>query len=221
MFDTMTIVLFVVALSAVAMAVFAIGYLSSVKRRLSELGIRVLESEDIGKIKSAANKAESYETRMAGCEHNAEENQNKIAVHETKLSELANKLGESEQKMSSFKVRFDEVANKLESVEQMANKNEDGLAQTVPNIKGLADEIQSIKSFQTATEKIHSLIQTAFDDLQVAAPPENVPATIPEAAKPEDAKPSDAKSEEASQGSEEWQEVTKDQKVSGSSRWQF
>ena len=208
--DTITIVLFVMALSAVGMAVFAIGYLSSVKRRLSELGVRVLESEDIGKIKQAANKAESYETRMAGCEHKAEESQNQIAVHETKLSGLTEKLGASEQKTASFKVRFDELSTRLESVEQTANKNENGLAQTVPNIKALADEIQSIKNFQTATEKIHSLIQSAFSDMQVSTPPDEGLGTMPEA----------AKLEEASQEPEEWQEETKDQKMSGSHRWQ-
>jgi len=216
MFDTITTALIISTLSALAMAVFAIGYLSRLKKRLSQLGMRVLESEDIGKIKESASKAESYESRMAGCEHRAEENQNKLAVHETKLSELADKLGESEQKMASLKVRFDELSTRLESVEQMANKNEDGLAQTVPNIKALADEIQSIKKFQTATEKTHSLIQAAFDDMQVAAPSEVDPGTMPEAATPEAAKP-----EEDSQGPEEWQEVTKDQKVSGSHRWKF
>jgi len=211
MFDTITIVLVCLTLSAVVMAVYAIGCLLRVKKSLSELGLRVLESEDIGKIKEAANKAESYETRMAGCEHKAEENQNRLAVHETKLSELADKLAASEQKMASFKVRFDELSTRLESVEQMANKNEDGLAQMVPNIKSLADEIQSIKKFQTATEKIHSLIQAAFTDMQVSMPHEEAPVTMPEAAKAED----------ASKESEEWEEVTKDQKMSGSHRWQF
>jgi chromosome segregation ATPase len=211
MFDTITTALIISTLSALAMAVFAIGSLSRLKKRLSQLGMRVLESEDIGKIKEAASKAESYESRMTGCEHRADESQNQLAEHKTKLSELADKLATSEQKMASFNVRFDELSARLESVEQMANKNEDGLAQTVPNIKGLADEIQSIKKFQTATEKIHSLIQAAFDDLQVAAPPEEGPGTMTEAVKPE----------EASQGPEEWQEETKDQKMSGSHRWKF
>ncbi len=210
MFDTITIALIVLTLSAVVMAVFAIGYLSNVKKHLSELGLRVLESEDIGKIKEAANKAGSYETRMAGCEHKADENQNQLVEHKTKLSELADKLGASEQKMASFEVRFDELSTRLGSVEQMANKNEDDLAQTIPNIKALADEIQSIKKFQTATEKIHSLIQTAFSDIQASMPSEEGLVTMPEAAKPE----------EASQGHEEWQEETKDRKMSGSHRWQ-
>ena len=210
MFDTITIALVSLTLSALAAALFAIGWLLRFKKHLSELGVRVLESEDIGKIKEAASKAGSYESRMAGCEHNADENQNQLAEHKTKLSELADKLEASEQKIGSIEVRFDELSTKLGSVEQMANKNEDGLAQTIPNIKALADEIQSIEKFQTATEKIHSLIQAAFSDMQVSAPPEEVPVTMPEAAKPE----------VASQGPEEWQEETKDQKMPGSHRWQ-
>ena len=81
MFDTITIALIGLTLSAVVMAVFAIGYLSSVKKRLSELGLRVLESEDIGKIKEAAHKAESYESRMAGFEHKADGNQDQLVEH--------------------------------------------------------------------------------------------------------------------------------------------
>ena len=211
MFDTIPTALVILTLSALAAAVFAIGWLSRLKKQLSQLGIRVLESEDIGKIKDAARKTESYESRMTECEHKADESQNQLMENKTKLSELADKLAASEQKMASFEVRFDELSARLESVEQKADKNEDGLAQTVPNIKALADEIQGIKDFQTATEKIHSLIQAAFDDLQASTPPEESPGTMPEAAKPE----------EASQGPEEWQEETKDQKMSGSHRWQF
>ena len=211
MFDTITIALFSLTLSALAAAVFAIGWLLRLKKHLSELGVRVLESEDIGKIKEAANKAASYESRMAGCEHKADENQDQLVEHKTKLSEHADKLGASEQKMASFEVRFDELSTKLGSVEQMANKNEDDLAQTIPNIKDLADEIQSIKKFQTTTEKIHSLIQAAFTDMQASMPPDEGLGTMPEVAKPE----------EASQGPEECQEDTKDQKMSGSHGWQY
>jgi len=209
MFDTITIAIFIMALSAVAAALLAIGNLSTVKKRLTQLGVRVLESDDIGKIKEAADKVESYESRIAGCEHKADESQNKLSVHDTKLSELADKLAASEQKTASLEARLDELSTRLESVGQKAKKNEDGLAQTVPNIKALADEIQSIKKFQTATEKIHGLIQSAFDDMQVSSPSEQVPVTAPEASTPED----------APQGPEEWHEEAKDQEMSGSRRW--
>ena len=208
MFNTITMVF--LALLALAMAVIAIVWLSRVRKHLSELGIRVLESQDIGRIKEAANKTESFESRMAGCEHKADESQNQLGEYKTKLSELAAKLEASEQKMASFEVRFDELATKLGSVEQMANKNEAGLAEAIPSIKALADEIQNLQKFQTATEKAHSLIQAAFTDIQASIPPEESLVTTPETAKPE----------ETSQGPEEWQEETEKQKISGSQRWQ-
>ena len=111
--------------------------------------------------------------------------------------------------MASFEVRFDELASKLESVEQMANKNESSLAEAIPSIKALADEIQTLQKFQTATEKAHSLILAAFTDMQTTMPPVESLGTTPETAKPE----------EASQGPEEWQEEAENQKMSGSHRW--
>jgi len=208
MLDTITIVF--LALLAFAAAVIAIVWLSRVSKHLSELGIRVLESQDIGRIKEAAKKTESFESRMAGCEHKADESQNQLGEHKTKLSELAAKLEASEQKMASFEVRFDELTTKLGSVEQMANKNEAGLAEAIPSIKAQADEIQNLQKFQTATEKAHSLIQAAFTDMQASIPPEESLVTTPETAKPE----------ETSQGPEEWQEETEKQKISVSQRWQ-
>ena len=208
MFNTITIVF--LALLALAVAVVAIGWLLRLSKHLSELGRRVLESEDIGRIKEAAKKTESFESRMAGCEHKADESQNQLAEHKTKLSELAAKLEASEQKMASFEVRFDELTTKLESVEQMANKNEASLAEAIPSIKALADEIQSLQKFQTATEKAHSLIQAAFTDMQASIPPEESLGTTPET----------AKLEETSQEPEEWQEEAEGQKTSGSLRWQ-
>ena len=220
MSDTITIVLVLLTLSAVGAAGFAVLYLSKVKKSLSELGIRVLESQDVGKIKEAANKTDSFESRVAGCEQKTDESKNQLAEHKTKLNELADKLGASEQKMASFEARFDELSTRLESVEQIANKNEDGLAQTVPNIKALADEVQGLKMFQAATEKARSLILDAFTDMKAGTPPEEVLETTPEDATPEDVKPEDAKTEEALQGLEEWQKEDEHQKVSGSRRWQ-
>ena len=210
MFDTITIVLVLLTLSAVAAAGFAVLNLSKVKRGLSELGMRVLESQDVGKIKDAANKTDSFESRVAGCEQKVDESKNQLAEQKTKLNELADKLIASEQKTTSWEVRFNEFSTKLESVEQKTSKNENDLAQTVPNIKALADEIQSIKMFQTATEKVHSLIQSAFTEMQANMSSQESPGTTPQAEKPE----------EAVQGHEEWQEETKDKEMSGSRRWQ-
>ena len=208
MFNTITI--FFLALLALAAAVVAIGWLLRLSKHMSELGRRVLESQDIGRINEAARKTESFESRMAGCEHKADESQNQLAEHKTKLSELAEKLGASEQKTASFEVRFDELTSKLESVEQMANKNEASLAESIPSIKALADEIQILQKYQTATEKARSLVLAAFTDMQANMPAEECLGTTPETAKPE----------ETSQGPEDWKEEAENQKTSGSFRWQ-
>ncbi len=162
-----------VVLLALAAAVFAIAWLTRVNKHVLELGRRVLESEDIGRINEAANKTETFESRMAGCERKASESQNQLAEFKTKLSELATKLG---------------------SVEQMANKNEACLTELVPNVKALADEIQTIKKFQAATEKVHSLIQAALTDMQAGMSLNEGLGTTLQAAKPK----------EVSEGPQEW-----------------
>ena len=224
MFDTITIVLVLLTLSALAAAGFAIVSLSKVKNNLSELGMRVLESEDVGKIKEAASKTGSFESRLAGFEQKADESRNQLAElktklnelnehkdeHKTKLNELADKLRASEQKIASLEGRFDELSTKQGSVEQMVSMNEDGLAQTIPNIKALADEIQGIKKFQTAIEKVHSLIQSAIADMQESMSPKEGLETMPQDTTPED----------ALKRLEEWQQEDDPQRVAGSRRWQ-
>jgi septal ring factor EnvC (AmiA/AmiB activator) len=229
MTDTISIVLVLLTLSAVGAAGFAVLYLSKVKRNLSELGMRVLESQDIGKIKEAANKTDTFESRLAGSEQKADEGRNQLNEQKTKLNELADKLRASEEKISSFEARFNELSTKLESVEQKTSKNENDLAQTVPNIKALADEIQNLKIFQSATEKVRSQIIDAFNDMQTVMPsdeglmaqpkiptPEEITS---EAATPEETTSEDPKAEEAIQGLEEWQKEDDPNRVSGSRRW--
>ena len=160
------------ASAALAAAAFAVVWLRQVRQQVLDLGRRVLESQDIGRINEAANKTETFESRMAGCERKASENQNQLAEFKTRLSELAARLG---------------------SVEQTANKNETGFAELVPNVKALADEIQTIKRFQAATEKIHSLIQAAFTDMQAGMPSHEDFGTL-----------GAAESKEASEGPQEW-----------------
>jgi predicted nuclease with TOPRIM domain len=234
MFDTITIVLVLLTLSAVAAAGFAVLYLSKVKRNLSELGMRVLESQDIGKIKEAASKAGSFESRLAGWEQNAQQSDNQLAENKTKLHELADNLDASEEKMASLEVRLNELTTRLESVEQKTSKNENDLAQTVPNIKALADEIQSLKIFQSATEKIHSLIQSAFTDMQAGVPSNEGFVTPPEFPTPEEANseastpeeitseapaPEDSTPEDAVKELEDWQNEKEPPRVTGSRRW--
>jgi len=236
MFDTITIVLVLLTLSAVGAAGFAVANLSRVKKLLSELGMRVLESEDVGKIKEAANKTGSFESRIAGWEQQAQESNNQLAENKTKLHGLADNLDASEEKMASLEARLNELTTRLESVEHKTSRNENDLAQTVPNIKALADEIQGLKIFQSATEKIHSLVQSAFTDMQASMPsnegfvtqPEiptqeetNSEASTPEEAPSEAPAPEDSEPEDAVKELEDWQkEDDEPQRVTGSRRWQ-
>jgi len=209
-------------------------YLLKVKRSLSELGMRVLESQDVGKIKEAANKAGTFESRVAGCEQKTDESKNQIAENKTKLNELADKLRASEEKLPSFEARFNEISNKLESVEQKTSKNENNLAQIIPTIKALADEIQNLKIFQSATEKVRGRILDAFNDMQVSMPSNEgfvTPLEFPapedansEASKPEEETseaqtPEDSEPDDAVKELEDWQKEKEPPRATGSRRW--
>ena len=232
-----TTVFVFLAVFALVLAVAAIGWLARVSKRLSALGRRVLESEEIERIRAAADKTASFESRMAGCENKTTQSQNQLADHETKLRELAANLGATEQmanrngtglagvseKMSSFESRLvrcenraeqsqdqlvdhekrgNELATKLGSVEQMADNIGADLAEANRSIKALADEIQSLRKFQTATQKACSLILAAFPDMRANVPPEEGLGTTPETATPE----------ESSQAPQEGQKEIEDQK---------
>jgi chromosome segregation ATPase len=235
-----SIVLFILAFISLVVAAVAIGWLSIVSKHLSALGKRVLESEDLGRVIQAADKISSFESRMADCEKNADQNKNQLAEHESTINEIASKLREVEQmikkhavdlantseKMVSFEHCFNDFENnigdklnklleyetkvnelvaKLESVEQIANKNESGLAEADRNIKARKDEIETLRKFQAATEKTHSLIQAAFSDMQASTLPEESPGITSEA----------AKLEETSQQPEDMPQELEDQKASG------
>jgi len=235
MLDMITICLALLSLVAV---VIAIGWLSILRKHLSVLGQRVLESEDIGRIIQAADKVGSFESRMTDCENKADESKKRLAENETKLSGLIAKQEASEQRMdrhsadlaktsenmASFKVRFDEFENNvdeklnqlleletkvneltsmLESVEQIANRNEVGLADAGRSIKAMTDEIEILQKFQTVTEKAHSLIQAAFTDMRTNVSPEKGQEITSEIAEPE----------QISNGPEEVHEKAEDQRM--------
>jgi chromosome segregation ATPase len=154
MLGLMTTSLFVLGLLSLAAAVTALVWLSKLRKHLSVLGQRVLQSEDIGKILQAAEKVGVYESRITACEGKTDESKKQLAEHETKLNHLA-----------ALETKAHELATRLQSVEQVAGRNEADLATAGQNIKTVTDEIQILQKFQTATEKTHSLIQTAFADM--------------------------------------------------------
>ena len=237
MSDMTTTILAFLALSSLLAATVAIGWLVRISKRLSALGRRVLESEDIGKIIEAADKAAFFESRMAGFENRTRQSENELSEHETKANELATKLeatermangngtdlAEASEKMASFESRMagcenrteqsenklsehetkvNELATKLEAVEQMLGEHAAGLAEANGSIKVLADGIQSLEEFQTATEKTRTLILAAFNDMRASMPPEECLGTRVDTAEPE----------ETSQGPEEGRVEVESQK---------
>jgi hypothetical protein len=172
-------------LLSLATAGISIVWLLKVKKHLSELGKRVLESEDIGKILQAAEKVGTFESRMSGCESKADESQKRHVEYETKLNELITRQGATEQKMDKNSADLAKTLDQLSAFQEMANRNEAGLTEIIPNIKDLADEVQSLKKFQTAIENTRSLILSAFTDMQVSVPPEEGRELTPEIAGPE------------------------------------
>ncbi len=179
MLDMITIALFVLAFISLVVAVVAIGWLFIVSKRLSALGKRVLESQDIGRIIEAADNTASFESRMTGCQSKADENQNQLAEHVARLSELAAKQGATEQmmdrhtadlaktseKMASFELRFDEFENNVgEKLNQLLELEAkvNGLASKLESIEemvnnngsGLAEADRSIKALTDKTESL-------------------------------------------------------------------
>ena len=82
------------------------------RKGLSELGMRLLESEDIVRIIEAAEKTAAYESRMAGCEDRTEQSENKLSEHETKLAKLTDSLGATEEMANSNMFGLSEVSEK-------------------------------------------------------------------------------------------------------------
>ncbi len=145
--------------------------------RLSELAAKLGASEQMmdrhtADLAKASEKMASFELRFDEFENNVGEKLNQLLEHETKVNELA---------------------TKLEAVEQMLGEHAAGLAEANGSMKVLADGIQSLEEFQTATEKTRTLILAAFNDMRASMPPEECLGTRVDTAEPE----------ETSQGPEE------------------
>ena len=242
--DMITIALFVLAFISLVVAAIAIGWLSIVSRHLSVLGKKVLASEDIGRVIQAADKTESFESRMTGCESKANESQNQLAELQTKLSELAAKRGATEQMMdrhtadlaqasdktASFELRFNEFENnvgeklnqllQLETkVNELASKLESVEKIVNNNGSGLAEADRSIKALTDGIESLNEF-QTATKKthslIQAAF------TDMRESMSPEESLGITSEAvnlEETSQEPEDGQEEAEDQKTSGTYRF--
>ena len=142
------------ALSSLGVATVAVVWLARVGKRLSELGMRLLESEDIEKIIGAAEKTASYESRMAGCEDRTEQSENKISEHETKLGELAVNLGTTEEMTKRNGAGFVEVSEKMASFESRMTGCEDRTEQSESKISDHETKLGELAVNLGATEEM-------------------------------------------------------------------
>ncbi|MHC4539274.1 MAG: hypothetical protein ACYS74_05770 [Planctomycetota bacterium] len=152
--------------------------------KLSELAATLGATEQTANrnetgLAEVSKKTASLESRMAGCEDRANQAQNQLVQHETKVNELSTKLGAAEQVLDGHAAAFDESTR---------------------NMQVLADAIQSLEEFQTATEKARSLILAAFNDMRASISPEEGLGPRLEPAKPEETPQGPEQGQEEAEG---------------------
>jgi chromosome segregation ATPase len=151
MLGMMTMSLAVLSLVA---AVVAIGWLSILKKHLSVLGQRVLESEDIGRIIQAADKVGSYESRMVGCESKTGESKRQFAEHETKLSELIAGQRETKQRIDGHSADLAKVSEKTASFEHRFNEFESSVDEKLNRLLELEAKANELTARLESIEQI-------------------------------------------------------------------
>ena len=183
-------------LAALATAAVAVVWLSKMNKHVSDLGRRILESEDVEKIIKASERTMTFESRMT--------------EHEARLEQLLSSGGKVAQVVDKHTADLAAASEKSASFEQTASKNGADIAENKESINALRAEIQCLKDFQAATEKARTAILATFEDMQVA-PSEGSPMTMGQAASSEEASREpeygfEVESGETSEGSQEGQE---------------
>lgn len=143
----------IVSVCALLAGVAAIGWLSKLSKRMTGLGKRLLESEDVGKIMEAAKKAASYDSRMVGCESTANQNQKQLEEHKTKLSELAAGAEAIEQTVSRNTAGLAEVSQKAASFESNMAEYESKTQQSQNQLMQLETKIDELITRLGAVEQ--------------------------------------------------------------------
>jgi chromosome segregation ATPase len=153
------------ALISLVVALAAIGWLSVMSRHLSALGKRVLESEDIGRVIQAADKAGSFESRIAGCENKTNESQNTLAEHERKLNELVDKLGASGQMINRQAVDLANASERMASFEARFSGFENSVGDKLNNLPELGTRVSELAA---KLESIEQMVNKNGADLAAA-----------------------------------------------------
>jgi chromosome segregation ATPase len=164
-------------LSALGVATVAVVWLARVRKGLSELGMRPLDSEDIVRIIEAAEKTASYESRMAGCEDRAERSENKLSEHEAKLAELTAGLGATEEIANNNRTGLSEVSEKTVSLksrtagcEDRAERSDNKLSEHGAKLNGLASKLEAVEQMlddhATALAETNQSMKVVVDEIQ-------------------------------------------------------
>ncbi|MHC4301843.1 MAG: hypothetical protein ACYS7Y_31640, partial [Planctomycetota bacterium] len=156
---------FVLALLSLAAAAVAVVWLQKLSKHMSDLGRRILESEEIEKIITASHKTMTFESRMSECESKTDMAQKQLASHEKKLSELFVSGG---------------------TVAKTVERHSADLAEGNKSIKALTNDMLRLKKFQAATEMTRTLVLAAFNAVQEGTPSEDSPSVASQAAETEE-----------------------------------
>jgi chromosome segregation ATPase len=187
MSDTLTIVyFFALALVSFALAAISILWLFKIRKLLSTLGKRILEFDDAASAIPAADKTESFESRIDGCETTIDEVASKVRQVDEIIKKHAVELANTSEKVASFEHRFDDMENNVgDKLSQAANRNQAGLAEVLTSVNALKDKIEDLEKFRTIVQKTHTIIQAAFADMRTSASAEKDPAASRQTREPE------------------------------------
>jgi len=153
-----------IAVCALLAGIAAIVWLSKLNKRMTGLGRRLLESEDVGKIKEAAQRAASFEARMVGCENIANQNQSQLEEHKTRLSELAEKAGTTEHTVNRNAAGLGEVSEKMATLESRMSEHESKAEQSQNQLVELESKVNELISKLGAIEQTLSEHTSALSD---------------------------------------------------------
>jgi chromosome segregation ATPase len=185
--NTSTLVyFFALALVSFALAAISILWLLKVRKLLSTLSKIALEFDDAASAIPAADKTESLESRIAGCETTIDEIASKVRQVEDIIKTHAVDLANTSEKIASYEHRFEYFESSLaDKLNQAANKNQAGLAEVLTSVNALKDKIEDLEKFRTIIQKTHTIIQAAFADMRTSASAEKDPAASRQTAEPE------------------------------------
>lgn len=145
---------FFLASCSLLVAAVAVGWLVGVRKHLSELGMRVLESEDVSRIIEAANKTAFFESRVAACEDGTKQSQKQLAEHGTKLGELATNLGATQNLAKGSETGLADASEKMASLESRMATCEDRTEQDENRLSELEKRANELATKLEAAEKM-------------------------------------------------------------------